>query len=79
VSLRDEVAADQDPRMGKCKLCAWLESLAPAIQKEWDDVLSDGSFSHSSIERTMQRHKVPVGRTAMEKHRKKRHRDEPGK
>ena len=69
-SIREEVAASGDPRVGSCKLCAWLATQTSDVQDEWIDVMSDQSFTHEAIFRTLRNHGYTGGNQIVQKHRR---------
>lgn len=77
MTLRAELAADQDTRQGNCKVCTWLEGLpieGEEGQKAWDEAILDRSFNHSSLSRAMERRGFIVSHFTVIRHRKMGHR-----
>ncbi len=73
MSLFDELKADQDPRLGQCKVCVWLRSLPAAQQREWAEAFADRAYTTSSLIRAVLRRNPNLGRTVIESHRRKAH------
>lgn len=74
MSLADELRVDQDPRVGRCKLCAMLVKLPEAEKREWAAAFADRAFTTSSLIRAVQRRDNAIGKAVVESHRKRQHR-----
>lgn len=75
MSILDEVASDQGRwRRGDCYTCAWILGRPEEEQEEWLAAMKDGSFSHTSIRRAMQRRDADApGESSVSGHRRNRH------
>lgn len=71
MSIKDEVAAERDPRLGQCIVCRWVEDQDEA--DEWREVMLDKSFSHRQVWRTMVNHGYAGADQSVQRCRVRRH------
>ena len=74
MTLADEVAAETRATGTRCTFCVWLESLPPADQAEWDQLVADKQRQHAAIRRVAHKHGSPAGLSGIATHRNAAHR-----
>lgn len=53
-----------------CRACLYLDTLLPGVQKDQVEAAIAGSIGINTLASIFRRHEVPVGRRAIETHRK---------
>lgn len=65
MAILEELRADQDPRLGRCKVGAWIAERPDNERREWLEALRDRTITAMSIYRAMTKRGAVLGKTTV--------------